>query len=184
MQLGMGRFMRIRLRQLAAFVVLTAGLVGVPTAIASGVDTTTTFTVTSGALSISAPVSATLGSGSAGTNIGPSPIGAVTVTDDRALLSASWTTTVSSTDFTTGGGTPAETIPASDVGYDPGSITTTGTITATGTPVTLSNSAQSAVTGTSGVGDNTASWNPSITVAVPAAAVGGTYTGTVIHSVA
>ena len=141
-----------------------------------------TFTVTTGALSMSAPVSADLGSGAPGTSIDGN-IGAVTVTDDRALLSATWTATAAATDFTTGGGTPAETIPATDAGYDPGSITTTGTITATGTPVTLSSTAQPVVSGTDGVGDNTASWNPAITVAVPASAVGGVYTGTLTQSV-
>ena len=41
-----------------------------------------------------------------------------------------------------------------------------------------------AVTGTEGVGDNTASWDPALSVAVPASAVAGTYTGTLTHSVA
>lgn len=145
-------------------------------------STTVTFTVTSGALSMSAPVSVSLGSGAPGTVISGN-LGAVTVTDDRALLSASWTVTASSSDWTTGGATPSETIAATDVGYDPGSITTTGTITATGTPITLSGTAATVVTGTSGVGDNTASWNPAISVAVPASAVGGAYTGTLTQSV-
>jgi hypothetical protein len=145
-------------------------------------DTTVTFTVTSGALSMSAPVSASLGSGAPGTTISGA-LGPVSVTDSRALLSASWTTTAASSDWTTGGATPAETIPATDVGYDPGSITTTGTITATGTPITLSGTATPIVTGTSGVGDNTATWDPAISVAVPAAAVGGAYTGTLTQSV-
>lgn len=141
-----------------------------------------TFTVTSGELSMSAPVSADLGSGAPGTTINGN-LGAVTVTDDRALLSASWTTTAAATDFTTGGGTPAETVPATDAGYDPGSVTTTGTITVTGTPITLSGTATPVVTGTDGVGNNTASWNPALAVAVPASAVGGTYTGTLTQSV-
>jgi hypothetical protein len=145
-------------------------------------DTTVTFTVTTGALSMSAPVSADLGIGAPGTTISGA-LGPVTVTDDRALLSASWTTTASSSDWTTGAATPAETITATDVGYDPGSITTTGTITATGTPVTLSGTAAPVVTGTSGVGDNTATWNPVISVAVPASAVGGPYPGTLTQSV-
>jgi len=145
-------------------------------------DTTVTFTVTSGALTMSAPVSADLGSGAPGTTISGS-LGPVTVTDDRALLSASWTTTAAATDFTTGGGTPAETIPATDVGYDPGSITTTGTITATGTPITLSGTATPVVAGTDGVGDNTATWNPALAAAIPASAVGGAYTGTLTQSV-
>ena len=145
-------------------------------------DTTVTFTVTVGALSMTAPTAVNLGSGAPGTTISKA-LGAVTVTDARALLSANWAATASSTDWTTGAGTPNETIPASDVGYNPGSITTTGTITATGTPITLSGTPAPVVTGTAGVGDNTATWNPIISVAVPAAAVGGIYTGTLTQSV-
>jgi hypothetical protein len=145
-------------------------------------DTTVTFAVTSGELTMTAPVSADLGSGAPGTTINGN-LGAVTVTDDRALLTAAWTTTAAASDFTTGGGTPAETVPATDVGYDPGSITTTGTITVTGTPITLSGTATPVVDGTAGVGNNTATWNPALAVAVPASAVGGIYTGTLTQSV-
>jgi hypothetical protein len=145
-------------------------------------DTTVTFAVTTGALSLTAPVSADLGSGAPGSTI-TGALGAVVVTDDRALVVASWTATASSTDWTTGGGTPGETIPAGDVGYDPGSVTTTGTITATGTAITLSGTAATVVTGSAGVGNSTAAWDPAIAVAVPAAAVGGSYTGTITHSV-
>src|ERR1700748_2928103 len=55
-------------------------------------DTTVTFAVTTGALSMTAPVSVDLGSGAPGTTI-DGALGPVTVTDDRALLSASWTAT-------------------------------------------------------------------------------------------
>jgi hypothetical protein len=144
--------------------------------------TTVTFTVTSGALTMTAPASVNLGSGAPGTTISGA-VGAVTVTDDRALLSAAWTAVASSTNWTTGAGTSAETIPATDVGYAPGSITTTGTITATGAPITLSNTAATVVTGTAGIGNNTATWNPTLAVAVPPAAVGGVYTGTLTQSV-
>jgi hypothetical protein len=145
-------------------------------------DTTVTFAVTSGALSMTAPASANLGSGAPGTTI-TSEIGAVTVTDDRALLSAEWTATASSTDFITSGGTTAETIPATDVTYAPGQTTTTGGITATPTQITLDNQPQTVVTGTEGVGNNTATWNPTLAVHVPAQAVAGTYTGTLTQSV-
>jgi hypothetical protein len=145
-------------------------------------DTTVTFTVTTGALSLSAPATANLGSGAPGTTISGA-LGNVTVTDNRALLAASWTTTASSTSFVTGGSTGPEMIPASDAAYAPGTVTTTGTITATPSSITLSGTAQTVVTGTAGVGDNTATWNPTMVVSVPAAAVGGTYTGTLVHSV-
>jgi hypothetical protein len=141
-------------------------------------STTLTFTVTSGALTLSVPVSANLGSGAPGTDIS-APVGPCTVTDNRALLSASWTVTAAETDFASGGST----IPATDATYTPGTVTTTGTITATATSITLSNSSQTVLTGTGGVGDNTASWNPAISVSVPASAVGGTYTGTLTQSV-
>ena len=148
-----------------------------------------TFTVTTGTLTITAPATIPLGSGAPGTTIS-GPVGPVTVTDNRALLTAAWTATVSASAWTTGGGTPAEIIPVSDVGYAVGSIATTGTITATGTDrpagtavADLSGTAKTVVTGTAGVGDNSATWNPTLSVAVPASAVGGDYTGTVTHSV-
>jgi hypothetical protein len=146
-------------------------------------DTTVTFTVTSGALTMTAPASANLGSGAPGTDIA-NEIGTVVVTDDRALLSASWTATASSTSFTTGTATSDETIPATDVDYAPGTITTTGGITATPHDITLDGEAQTVVAGTAGVGNNTASWNPTLTVHVPVQAVTGTYTGTLTQSVA
>jgi hypothetical protein len=145
-------------------------------------DTTVTFTVTVGALSMTAPVSANLGAGAPGSTIA-GPIGAMTVTDDRALLSAAWAATASSTAFTTGGATPAETVPATAAIYAPGTLTSTGTITLTGTPITLTGAAAPVVAGTAGVGNNTATWNPALSVAVPAAAVGGAYTGTLTQSV-
>ena len=162
---------------------------------ASDPNTTVTFTVTVGALSLTAPTTVNLGSGAPGTTItGPLGGGAagpsVVVTDDRALLTASWIATASASSWTTGGGTPAETIPVTDVGYSVGPITTTGTITATATnrPAgaaagDLSGAPQAVVTGTAGVGDNTAGWDPAISVAVPAFAVGGIYTGTLTQSV-
>jgi hypothetical protein len=125
------------------------------------------------------PVSASLGSGAPGTTIS-APIGACTITDARALASASWTVTAAQTDFANG----ANTIPATVATYSPGTVTTTGTITVTPSSITLSNSAQTVLTGSAGVGDNTASWDPTIAVNVPASAVGGTYTGTLTQSVA
>jgi hypothetical protein len=162
---------------------------------ASDPNTTVTFTVTVGALSLTAPTTVNLGSGAPGTTItGPLGGGAagpsVVVTDDRALLTASWIATASASSWTTGAATPAEVIPVTDVGYTVGPITTTGTITATATnrPAgtaagDLSGAAQAVVTGTAGVGDNTAGWDPAISVAVPASAVGGIYTGTLTQSV-
>ena len=149
---------------------------------ASDPNTTLTFTVTSGLLTLSAPGSANLGTGLPGTTVTGS-LGSVTVTDDRALLAASWTATASSTDFTTGTGPTTSTIPVADAGYDPNEITTTGTITATPSTITLSATPTTVVAGTAGVGNNTAVWNPTISVDLPPAAVGGNYTSTLTQSV-
>jgi hypothetical protein len=168
------------------------------TAIGGDPDTTVTFTVTSaGTLSMTAPASVNLGTGAVGgtitgvlSGVGPDPVPVPTVvTDDRALDAASWIVTASSTNWTTGADTPTERIPAADVSYDPGTITTTGVITATGTTIALANSQVPAldntvVAGTDGIGDNSATWDPIISVAVPAGAVAGAYTGTLTQSVA
>lgn len=143
-------------------------------------DTTVTFSVTSGALTITAPVAANLGTAAPDVS---GALGVVVVTDNRALLSATWTATAASTSFVTGSGTGPETIPVSDVSYSPNSITTSGTITVTPHNITMSGAPQPVVVGSAGTGDNTASWNPTISVNVPPAAVFGTYTGTISHSV-
>jgi hypothetical protein len=145
-------------------------------------STTVTFAVTSGLLTMTAPTAASLGSGAPGGTIS-APLGTVQVTDNRALLNASWTVTASTSNFTTGTATTAETIPASDANYNPGPVATTGTITVTPTDITMSNSPQTVMAASAGNGDNTASWNPTITVVVPAAAVTGNYTATLTHSV-
>jgi uncharacterized repeat protein (TIGR01451 family) len=137
-----------------------------------------------GVLSITAPAGASLGSAAPGGTASAS-LGTVRVTDERAGL-AGWTATTSATDFTTGGGTRAETIPVHDVLYlISGFAATTGSATFTRTPVTsLSGTAQAVVTATNVHGDNSAAWNPVIQVSVPSGAVAGTYSATITHSVA
>lgn len=106
-------------------------------------------------------------------------LGAVQVTDLRGNLVSTWITTVTSTAFTTGGASAAETIPVSAVKYWSGPTTaTTGTGVFTPGPAnaavaaTLTSTAgPTAMTMTLGVGNNTATWNPTLVVAAPAAAV-------------
>jgi hypothetical protein len=141
-------------------------------------NTTVTFTVTVGGLSMTAPTAADLGSGAPGSTIS-GHVGTVAVTDARALASAAWTATASSTDWTSG----TATVPATDANYDPGFVQSTGTITATGDDITLSGLPQTVVAGTAGTGDNTATWNPTISVVVPGSAVGGLYSATLTQSV-
>jgi hypothetical protein len=114
----------------------------------------------------------------------------VQVADNRGNTSASWTATVSATDFTTGGGTAAETIVKASVSYWSGPATVTtglGQFTpgqGTAAQAVTLGSSHTAMTHTLGTLNSTCSWSPTLIVTVPAAAVAGTYTGTVTHSVA
>ena len=162
--------------------VMRAAQAAVAARAGSDPGTTVTFAVTSGLLTMTAPTAASLGSGAPGTTISGA-LGTVTATDNRALLNASWTVTASTSNFTTGTGTTAETIPASDATYAPGSVATTGTSSVTPSDITMSNSPQTVMSASSGAADNTAAWNPTVAVAVPSAAVTGTYTATLTYSV-
>ena len=153
-----------------------------PNAPAPPVATTVTFAITSGDLTLSGPGNVNLGTALPGGTVS-GLLGTMTVTDNRAALSAAWTVSASSTDFTTGTGVTLATIPVARADYDPHQIITTGTITATPTTITLSGTPQTVVAGTAGTGNNTATWNPSEVVDVPIDAVGGDYTSTLTQSV-
>jgi hypothetical protein len=152
---------------------------------ASAADTTVTFAITSAGLTITAPGSVSIGSVAAGATSISGQIGPVTVTDARGALNATWTATVTGTDFTTGGGTTPETIGNINVSYSPGSATsTTGNATFTPGAGGIINVPRTAFTATAIKGNNSATWNPTLTVTIPTAAVAGTYSGTVTQSVA
>jgi hypothetical protein len=185
----------------AAAVALAALTPGValaqPTPPTPNGDTITTFTIgPTGVLEISAPVGPVNLTSGLTTPVTPggtitANLGTVTVTDLRSALDAGWDAQVASTHFTTGAGSPAETIPAADLGYDPTATLATlfGTYASlVGTAITAADPGLSAipatvVTAVGADGDNQASWNPVITVDVPASAVLGTYSGTITHSV-
>ena len=181
----------LRLRAALTAFVATA-LVGAAalTSPAHAASTTTTFTLTGGALSISAPSSASLGSVATGTATTSAQLGAVSVTDARGALLGAWTGSVSSTDFTTGGATSDETIAKANVDYWSGAATATtgvGTFTpgqATALVKQTLGSSRTAFSAAAVIGNNTATWNPTAIVNVPAASVAGTYSGTITHSVA
>jgi hypothetical protein len=148
----------------------------------------TTVVPDAGTLSISVPATADLGTTGPGSTAA-GKLGTVTVSDTRNLLTVSWTASVISSDFTTGGGTPPETIPASVVSYWSGSATDTSGIgvftpgqpnASLAVPIATS---KAAFTVTLGIGNNSASWNPNLRIAVPLTALAGKYTGTVTHSV-
>ena len=142
------------------------------------------ISVVLGVLSITVPPSASLGSAAPGETASGS-LGIVEVTDERAGV-AGWTATTSATDFTTGDGRPALTIPVADVQYlISGFTSTSGSAAFARTPETdLSGTAQTVVTATSVNGNNSAAWNPVIQLSVPGGAVAGTYSATITHSVA
>jgi large repetitive protein len=150
---------------------------------ATAPDCAVTVAVVPGPLTITAPATASLGSIARGGTL-RSHLGTVQVTDDRGV-GASWTATVSSTNFATSTGTEAETIPASDAQYDITALTEAiGPATFTMVPVTqLSASPQAVVSATNVAGNTTVSWDPIIGVDVPANAIIGGYTATITHSV-
>jgi hypothetical protein len=187
----------LRIPLVGAAGVLAATMVALPSQAEECPDSTTcpttvTFTVTAeDGLTINVPDSQLIGDGWSGAYISGF-LGPVTVTDRRAALVATWVASVNASagGFTTGAGTSAETIPNADVLYWSGTATaTTGTGTFVPGQVNAAaaqalNVSRIAFSKTTGSGDNSAVWNPTIVIDVPAQAVEGTYTGTVNHSVA
>ena len=184
--------MRIgRILLIGAAAATAAGIAAGPAVAAPSDTTVVTFEVLAGTLDIDAPATADLGTGAPGGTI-TGNLGAVTVTDSRASADASWEATVTSTVFTTGTGTPSQTILPAEVDYWSGPlIDSTGNGTFTPGQPTFSDrepldtvTPVVAFTHTGGTGNNTAVWTPSLTINVPLDAEAGIYTGTVTHSVA
>lgn len=139
--------------------------------------------------SISQPANASLGSAATGTSSLSAQLGTVTLSNPGLLLSSA-TATVVCSNFTTGGGTSNETIPAADIFYWSGPATaSSGISSATPGQLTAANaqtcaSSITAFTVSNLVLGGSVSWNPTIVVQIPAAAVAGAYTGTITHSAA
>ena len=162
---------------------LAALAAGLGTAAPAGAATPTTFTVTGGALTISAPT-ASVSLGSLGTsntaNTISGPLGLVTVSDLRGGTTT-WVASVIATAFTP---VPANTaIPAIDVSYATGTITQSANVVAAAAATTDLTGVSPVVNGAS-TGVSTASWTPTISVFVPANFAPGVYSGTITHSVA
>jgi hypothetical protein len=172
---------RLLIAAVAGFV--TLGLATPAWASATG-STTATITITGGALSISVPGGAgNLGSqpDAVGGETISGPLGQVQVLDARSAAAGSgWVASVISTAFipTTG---PA--IAASAVAYTAGAITKVGTATYTANDPANLTGVVPAVTATGITGDNSATWNPTITVTVPGGMAAGVYSATITHSV-
>ncbi|OHV33442.1 hypothetical protein CC117_22480 [Parafrankia colletiae] len=149
---------------------------------AATADTAVTLTLTGEAVNITAPTSATL-VGTIGTTPVSGQLGQVTVIDNRGTAAPSWVANVSTTNFNAPAGSGLPPIPVANIHYNPGTVTrVNNTGTATAVDFTLELTPVQTVTATGGPGTNSASWNPTLTVDIPAAAVAGNYTATVTHS--
>jgi hypothetical protein len=156
--------------------------IALPASADSGV-TPATLTIQGGALTITVPASANLGTraNTVGGGTISGTLGQVQVNDARSADAGSgWATTVISSAFTPPT-TPA--IAASAVGYTAGTITKVGTATYTANDPTNLTGVVPAVTATGITGDNSATWNPTINVAVPGGLAAGVYSATITHSV-
>lgn len=153
-------------------------------AFAAGSGTTpVTVQISAGTLDITVPTSSVnLGL----VNVSGSPqtvssqLGTVAVTDGRGGT-AGWTVTANAVDFT-GPQNISVSAPGSS-SYTSPSAAVTGTAIVTNTdlaPLYPPGPVQVA-TGVSGI--NSASWNPTISVTLPANALAGTYSSTITHSV-
>jgi hypothetical protein len=174
----------IRFCALAVMTSSAVALAGVaPVSAATTGTTTATVTITGGALAITVPTNAgSLGSEAnavGGTTIS-GQLGEVQVSDARSAgAGAGWIASAISTAFTPAAG---PTIGAANVGYSAGSVTKVGTATYTANdPASLVGVAP-VVTATGITGDNSATWNPTINVAVPGGMAAGTYSATITHS--
>lgn len=177
-------------RQLFRLCALTAlsstalALVSVAPATAATTGTTTaTVTITGGTLAITVPSDAgSLGSAvnTVGGSIISGQLGVVQVSDARSAAAGSgWVASAISTAFTPAAG---PTVGAALVGYTAGAITKVGTATYTANDPAGLAGASPVVTATGITGDNSATWNPTINVAVPGATAAGTYLATITHS--
>jgi hypothetical protein len=141
-----------------------------------------------GTLDISAPSTAVIGTpGAPGTTI-TGQLGTVTVTDTRGPGPAGWIVSVTASNFITGAGGAGAVVSAGNIMYASGAATATtgnGTFVPSLTAAPLNNvTPLSAFTHANGSGNNSATWNPTLSVHVPVTNVLGSYAGTVTHSVA
>jgi hypothetical protein len=179
--------MRTKRIKRCGLLLATAGVLSfgfaVPAAAVPG-GTTATITIQGGSLSISVPADAgNLGTAtnSVGGEVITGSLGQVQVNDARSAAAGSgWVASVISGAFTPPAG-PA--IAASAVGYTAGVITKTGTATYTANNPSNLTGVSPAVTATGITGDNSATWNPTISVTVGGGMAAGVYSATITHSV-
>jgi len=176
--------MKLKQGLFAAIVAVLAFGIAAPASAVPG-GTTATITVQGGVLAITVPTDA--GNFGTATNtvsgeVITGSLGQVQVNDARdAAAGSGWVASVIATAFTPSAG-PA--IPASAVGYTAGLITKVGTATFTANDPTDLTGVVAAVTATGITGDNSATWEPTISVSVAGGMAAGVYSATITHSVA
>lgn len=170
-------------------IALTIGAVSLGSADSAAAGlTNATVTITGGALAITVPTNTLIDPVNLGTRANTvnggvisGSLGVVQVSDGRSPAAGSgWVASVISSAFTPPAG-PA--IAASFVSYTAGSITKVGTATYTANDPLDLTGVVPAVTATGITGDNSATWNPTINVAVPGGMAAGVYSATITHSV-
>ncbi len=140
-------------------------------------------------LGISVPAAVNLGSVPSGTRSLSARLGVIIV-NANGLVAPSFTATVSSTAFITGAGGAAQTIGNTLISYWSGPTTASaGLQTATPGQVDAAHAeilsvSRTAFSSSGLVLTISTSWNPTIVIGIPAAAVAGTYSATITHSVA
>jgi hypothetical protein len=175
--------------RLPVVIAATAAIVAVGTAPALATtsgpsDTSATFTLTGGDLTMTAAATAALSSGASGATDISGTLGAVSVTDLRGSAQA-WSVSATSTLFVGTGSNPSK---STAVEYKAGTPTSTGTIdfgaNLNGTSWHLSTTLASPVIAAGTLsGNNTATWNPTLKVTLPSSALASTYSGTVTTSI-
>jgi hypothetical protein len=176
--------LRTRALFLTTIVMMLILAIALPISAVAAGDSAATITVQGGFLSITVPPNAgNLGTRSNTVNGGTisGALGQVQVNDARSAAAGSgWVASVISTAFTPPAG-PA--IAASAVSYSVGTITKVGTATYTANDPGNLTGVSPAVTATGITGDNSATWNPTVTVTVPGGMAAGVYSATITHSV-
>jgi hypothetical protein len=153
-----------------------------PASAAPSGDTTTTFSLQGGTIDITVAANASLPQGNSGQPSVSGQLGPVNIFDNRGNT-ISWTASAASTAFTTNNGFATTT--STEVKYNSGTVNKSGEVTtASNGDVVLAVASSAVVTGSSVVGNNTASWNPMLTVSLPSNSLAGNYSGTATTSVA
>jgi len=178
------------MRKAPALLAAAFSLVGVVTLSAPADAQGVTFTLAGGSISISEPGAATLTAGALSGLAGGAftgSLGNTTVTDQRGGVTG-WSTTIAQTTAFSDGSTTIPvantkvwvTAPIVPTGV---AVVTAGTYLTQPTGLALTGSPQTFVSASAVLGNNSATFNPSLAVTVPVDATAGTYSGVMTQTV-